>query len=193
MIDTLTSGQLAVIRASVARMVVFAELELSTTLYLCTANRNVDLDGHTWIGLGAMAIVEPITEKSSLEAVAVRIGISGVPTENRSLALAEPIRGKACSVYVGFFDDNEAIIGSKVKEYAGILDAPQIITSEPDADGNRSAQITVTVEGILIDFSRPGRGRRHTNEDQQELYPGDLFYSLADDISKKSFPWGVPK
>lgn len=194
MIATLTSGQLAAIRATVASMIFLVELDLdSSTYYLTSAIRDVKWGGQTWLGMGRIATVDVISEKTSLESVAVRIGITGVPTSWRSLALQEPIRGRDASVFVGLVDSDEQPIGDMLLEYKGRLDAPSIVTSKPDSDGNRTATISVTVEGIMVDWARGGRARRHTNEDQQELYPGDDIYSLADEISVAVLPWGIPK
>lgn len=194
MIPALTGPQLAAIRASTVRLVYFIELELaSATVRACSAVRDVQWNGHAWGGLGALVYIERIEETTSLEAVSARIGMTGVPVAWRSLALQESIRGRTGRVWVGLFDENETLIGTPTLEYEGVLDAPQIQTSAPDATGMQTADISITIEGTLADWARGGRARRHTDADQQQMYPGDLFYSNADAISKEIFPWGVPK
>lgn len=197
MIETPTTDQINASRASTVRLAFFVELQLTSgTQYLCSAIRNIDWNGHTWGGLGALASISGIEEKTSLEAVSATVGLSGVPLSWRSLALQEPIRGRRANVWVGLFDENEQLIGNPTLEYSGLLDAPQIATSAPDENGERTAEISIRVGGILADFARRGRGRRHTDADQQAMYPGDTFYSRADHIATKlagSIPWGVPR
>lgn len=193
MIDALTGTQLTHIRAKTARMVFLVELETEDeVIYLSSAARDIEWNGKTWVGRGAIAVIEPIEEKIGLEAVAVKLGVTGVPLEWRSLALQENLRGKECSVHVGFLDDNEQMIDTPITEYRGRIDTPTIQTTAPDEDGNRTATISITVEGVLVTWARGGRGRRHTHEDQQHYYPGDKGYEYADAVSNETVLWGVP-
>lgn len=195
MINALTGNQLTHIRAKTARIVFLVELETEDeVIYLSSAARDVSWDGKTWVGRGAIAVIEPIEEKIGLEAVGVKLGVTGVPLEWRSLALQENLRGKTCAVHVGFLNDNEQMIDAPVTEYEGRIDAPVIETSAPDENGVRTATISITVEGVLATWARGGRGRRHTHEDQQHHYPGDMGYEYADAVSAETFvPWGVPR
>jgi len=194
-IDALTGDQLTHVRSRVARLVFLVELETEDeVIYLSSAARDVKWGGHTWVGRGSIAVIEPIEEKVGLEAVGVRLGITGVPLEWRALALQENLRGKECKVHVGFVDDDEQPIGDMITEYRGRIDPPTIQTSAPDENGVRTATISITVEGVLVTWARGGRGRRHTHEDQQHYYPGDLGYEFADAVSAETHvPWGVPR
>jgi hypothetical protein len=96
-------------------------------------------------------------------------------TENMAI-----MQGKPVKVYVAFFDANETLIGTPAEEWAGLIDT---MTTD-DAPGGESS-IVVTAESRYAQFARP-RLRRHSDEDQQAAYAGDLFYQYAADMVEKS-------
>src|SRR5690606_17990158 len=163
------------------------------TLYVCTADRDIEYGGNTYIGVGRVSSIEPITEKASIEVTGLRLSLSGVPLAMRSLALQEDIRGRECRIYVGLFDEDEQPVGVVLKEFAGTMSAPAIITSAPDQNGERTATISIAVESAFTTWAKGGRARRHTHEDQTFYYPGDMGYEFADQVSTKVHLWGVPK
>lgn len=187
----LTGPQIAAFAANVARVAYLVELSLdSGTLYLATASVDVKFGGRTWVGLGMLADVSPISESTDLAATGLRLTLSGVPLALRSIAATEPVRNRKCIVRTVIYNQNWQAIDGAIDEFAGRMDAPQLSTSGADAGGNRTAVITINVEQDMMDHARGGRYRRHTHEDQQELYPGDDFYLGADEISLQSVKWG---
>lgn len=194
MIPTLSGDQLTLIRETVARFTMLVQIDLeSGTMYLCSAARNIVYGGNEYLGVGHIATIDPITEKTAVEATSLRLGLSGVPLSMRSLALQEDLRGRECRIYMGFFDDNEQPVGVIVKEFSGQMSAPAITTSGPDENGERTAEISIAVETAFTTWARGGRARRHTHEDQQFHYPGDRGYEFADAVSTVVHLWGVPR
>ena len=194
MIPTLSGPQLDVIRSTVARYVLLVQMDIEDdTLYMCTADRDIEYGGNTYIGVGRVSSIEPIVEKASVEAVGLQLSLSGVPLSMRSLALQEDIRGRECRIYVGLFDEDEQPIGVLLKEFAGTMSAPTITTSPMDEAGNRLATISIDVESDFLSWAKGGRARRHTHEDQKFYYPDDDGYEFADQVSKQIHLWGVPK
>lgn len=194
MIPTLSGPQLDVIWSAVARYVLLVQMDIEdATLYMCTADRDIEYGGNTYIGVGRVSSIEPIVEKASVEAVGLRLSLSGVPLSMRSLALQGGIRGRECRIYVGLFDEDEQPVGVVLKEFVGTMSAPAIITSALDQNGERTATISIAVESAFTTWAKGGRARRHTHEDQTFYYPGDMGYEFADQVSTKVHLWGVPK
>lgn len=195
MIPNLDAQQLAHIKSNLAGAGLLVELDISDTetMYLCTGLRDLEYNGHTYLGVGLVANIEPITEKVSMEAIGLRMSLSGVPLAMRSLALQTPLRGRECRVFVALFDANEQPIGVVTKEFSGKMSAPAIeTTGTGKEDALRTATITIEVESAFINWAKGGRGRRHTHEDQQFYYPGDMGYEYADAVSNETHLWGVP-
>lgn len=170
---SLASGVQTALDTGDLRVVVFCELSLSTTLRVCTAAHDLDWDGYTWTGVGALAFIDAIEEKSSLEAVGYKIGLSGVPSSTLSVALSEAMQGKACKVWFAVLDNSYQMVGSPTLEIDALIDGP-IIEDVP----NQSSTITLTVENHLADAGR-ANARRYTDADQQAEYPGDGFFRFV--------------
>ena len=194
MIPTISGPHLAMLREAVVRFTYLVQIDLEDeTLYVCTADRDIEYGGNTYIGVGRVSSIEPITEKASIEVTGLRLSLSGVPLAMRSLALQEDIRGRECRIYVGLFDEDEAAV-LVLKEFSGTMSAPAITTSAMGESGERTATISIAVESAFTTWAKGGRARRHTHADQTFHYPGDLGYEFADKVATEVhlYPWGKP-
>lgn len=202
MIASLTFGQLAALNGGRLPYVVFVLLNwalapadealLGGTRYLCSAMRDFDWDGHTWRGMGALATMESITENTTNEITGTKLTIPSASLTTRAQILQQKIQGTECKVWVGLLDDNEALIDSPVLEYRGTIDVPEL-ADNADAEGRTiSTSVSITVEGLMVDFRRTGRYRRFTDRDQQQMYPGDTFCRFVGGLKEKALGWGVP-
>jgi hypothetical protein len=177
---TLDSNQQAAIVASHVTAALLVEMQFATgTIYLTNAGRDIAWNGQTWLATRG-GNVESIREAATSEATGLRFSIAGPIGAYLSTALQEHVQGKPVKVYIAFFDSNEALIGTPVEEWSGLIDTMTV----DDAPGGESS-IVVTAESRYAQFARP-RLRRHSDEDQQAAYPGDLFYQYAADMVEKS-------
>lgn len=201
MINELTFAQLEQMRGSALPWVFFVwfnwalkpeqEATLGPTRYVCSAMRNIEWDGHTWLGYGRVASISPIKESASGEAQSVRLTLPAVDPQQRARVLQDDIQGTECKVWVGFFDANEQLIDTPIQEYRSWLDVPTV-EDVVDSKKRLRATISITVEGLTVDFARGGRARRFTHADQIEAHPGDMFFEFVGAMKEKSLGWGVP-
>jgi hypothetical protein len=56
-------------------------------------------------------------------------------------------------------------------------------------DAGETSQVRIACESRLIDLQR-ARERRFTDEDQQELYPGDLGLEYVAGLQEREIAWG---
>lgn len=187
---SITSNQINAMAAEHAVIVVFVRLDFTTTQYLCTAPYSIDWDGHSWIGLGNITTIEPIQESVSLEATGLKIGLSGVPSDQVSLALQENIQGKKVTVWFGVFDlTTYSVLDTPYQEFTGLANVPIIEDNMSDPlSQSPSSQISLMVEGRLTDMFRPAI-RRYTDADQQRIYPGDKFFEFMPQMTEKVAIW----
>jgi len=178
MVTEVTTAQLA--------PVLLASLSFSTPVYLWSGYGNLVYNSTTYLGLGTLGTISPLEETTDLAARGLTLRLSGVPTANVSLALTENYQGRECSIMFGVLSPTAGtLIASPVTVFAGRMDVMQITD-----DGN-TAEITMTAESKLMDFKRP-REIRYTDEEQQQLFPGDVGLEFVNDIQEKAIYWGNP-
>lgn len=180
---SLTAEQLALIAAKNVKPVFFVQMDMDPVQRFCSALTSLEWNGYTWLGLGAIAKIDLVTESADLEIQSMKLGLSGVPVDIIALVEAEPIQGKLCRVWCGLYGDDYALEGDPALEHKGRLDVPANRESEADEQGLIVCDLTLTVENLFAYGLRPKILRR-TDADHQRLHPGDTFYrhvgNLAD-------------
>lgn len=178
MVTEVTTAQLA--------PVLLATLQFSTPVYLWSGYGNLVYNSTTYLGLGTLGTISPLEETTDLAARGLTLRLSGVPTANVSLALTENYQGRECSIMFGALSPTAGtLIASPVTVFAGRMDVMQV------SDDGNTAEITMTAESKLMDFKRP-REIRYTDEEQQQLFPGDVGLEFVNDIQEKAIYWGNP-
>lgn len=193
MIDYPTTAQTNRLSSTRSDFLFFVLLDFdSAPLYLCSAARNFDWNGHTWLGVGNITAMEPIVETITGEQVGTKLMLPGVSLDQRAMALQEVMALRECTVWVGFVDDSEQLIDNPIQEYKGICDYPEIVDNIDDEGKVISATVSINVENLMIDFQRSGKARRFTHEDQLDMYPGDMICQYVSETTEKSLAWGIP-
>lgn len=155
----------AVLDGASAPVVMFLHMALTSALRLNTSGFTINWGGYDWLGAGALGAVEEVVDEAG-EQKSLRFTLSGVPTAMLSVALQEPVRNKACALYLGILDPTTHAVLDGPAAWAGTLDQ-MAITQSGD-----SCVISVTAEHAGVTFSRP-KPLRYTDADQQRLYAGD--------------------
>lgn len=145
-------------------LTIFIEMQLTETLYLTSADINIDWGGHTYIG-GRGISIENIDDRGG-ELQQMRFSLSGVPSDYIALALAEPIQGKRIILSTGLLSPDTQAVVDFMRLWTGTLD------QMPIKHGIETSVISVTAEHRGVAFSRP-KGVRYSDAEQRRLYSGD--------------------
>lgn len=187
---TLTPDQLAALAAGTVRQVGFVFLDLDDLpLYLNTERVDIAWNGHTWLGVGQLASVEPLEENLQTAATGYRLTISTAQTSDMAVALSSKPTNRACEVYIGLYNEGHQLIGAPWLECRGLLDKFDVVDGQADASGIVTSTWTASVENELIDLDRP-RVRRMTDADHQAEFPGDRFFEYVAEMAEREFNWG---
>ena len=166
--------------------ILLASLSFSTPVYLWTGYGSLVYNSTTYLGLGTLGTISPVEETTDLAARGITMKLSGVPTANVSLALTEDYQGRECAILFGALSPTAGtLISSPVTVFSGRMDVMQV------SDDGQTAEIIMTAESRLMDFKRP-REVRYTDEEQQNLFAGDLGLEFVNDIQEKAIYWGNP-
>ena len=176
---TLSAPELAALGRSPLPLAVLVEMDLASgALNLNTASIDLTLGGTVYYGTHGLGKIDPLQD-SPAEIRAVKFELSGVPSANVALALAEPVQGKDVRIKLALFDpDTYVILGTHLR-WAGRLDVMAI------EDGPLTATLQVSAEHAAIDLLRT-MPSLYSDSEQRRLYSGDpsLQY-MADQVDMR--------
>lgn len=137
----------------------------------------------TWLG-SSLLDIQPMTATTRGEAQAVNISVSGIDEDIKEEVLSYLVRGS--DVYVWFFyvNGSNEIVADPWLAFAGRVDVPQIEEGET---------ITINVQCLdALGYAFRRTVSRRSNQDQQALFSGDVFFEFAASIAREPIRWGVP-
>lgn len=183
---TLTSAAATALQAGNVPLAVFVELQLpSGSLYLCNAGHSREWNGHTWLGGGQFAGLQPIEEGVAPAAASLALVITGIETAYVSSIMTEHYQGLPAYIWIAPLDDDYDVIADPVLAFSGRMDGPAITLGE-------RAEIQITLENRWADWDRP-RIRRFNDADQQSEYAGDKGFEYAEAMESADLSWGLYK
>ena len=145
----------------------------------------ISWSGYDWVGGGQFMAISSIEETQSVEATAINLTLSGVPSAMVAIAYADYSQGRAVRVYLGMMNVSAGtIISDPIQIFAGRMDLIG------DSDDGNTATITVTAESNLADLDRV-RVRYYTDQDQQRIFEADRSLRYMSSIQDRPVYWGV--
>ena len=190
-----TSGTLTASQSAAPRPILFVQLDLPTgVLRVNSTDRSLffESDGasplNEFFGVGDLGSVSTVGETFRLQATGVTLSLSGITSTYISSAF-EQAMGRSGKIWLGFFDDNYAVISEPASVFSGKIDNATIAIGD-------TATVTMQVENRMIAWERP-RIRRYSNEDQQQRFAGesptitDKFFEFITQSVDKEIIWGV--
>ena len=163
---------------------IFVAIQFATvTAYLwsggpqspCSASDgSIAWNGHTWIGLGSLLGFGVIESAPTVEARGIAISLSGLDATLLADCMTEFQLGLAVTIYFTVYVSG-SLLTTPITAWTGRTDRPTFEVS------GEKATINLSCENRLLDMNI-AVSLRHTNEQQQALYPGDVGLSFVDAI-----------
>lgn len=178
---TLTTAGVAALSGATVCAAILVEMDLTEPLNLNTSSLGLTINGISYSGVGGLGQIDAITESAG-DLPRLNFTIAGVQPTSISLALSEPIQGKAVRVKMALFDSSSGALIDVRQRYAGYLDVMSI------SDSRDSATIGVSSESAMLDLLRPS-GIYYNDIDQQALNPGDLAFQYVNDQVEQKLVW----
>lgn len=149
-----------------------------------TGMGSISWNGYTWLGVGDLGGISPISETSEVRANGISLTLSGVDSARVTDVLSEDYRGRSCKVWLALLDSAGTVLADPDLRFSGVMDQASI------EDNGETCTITMAAESRLVDLQR-SRERRLTDEDQQNLFPGDRGLEFVAAMQDKELLWGV--
>lgn len=181
MTRALTGGFAAALAASHVNPFPLIELQFASgTDYICGLAHDVIYGGNTYLAAGGCIGIERIAETGT-QTEGLRIALVGSTAANVALVLSEKVQGRICVVRLAVIDGAGAL---QVDEnvWTGLMDTLSLLDN---ADG---CAVSITAEHMLTTWDRP-RPVRHTDAQQQILFPGDLGDQYIEDMAEAAIVW----
>ena len=159
----------------------------SGTLLLATTYANLVIGGNTYLGSGNILSVAPITETSDTRASGLEIVLNGLDTSILSAGLTEDTQGMVVEVYFGVLtttDNADVIVDTPYQIFSGFIDSMVL------QENGETSNLKFMIENKLITLEIP-TDRRYTDQDQQNLFPGDKGCNFVTSLQDKSVAWGA--
>jgi hypothetical protein len=186
MARTLPSAVLSAIAANLVRVAFFGEFQFAGgTVRLWTGYGTITWNGHTWTGAGDFAGLSPVDETTEVGAAGLTFTLSGIPSSTLAIALGDAYRGRKCTLWLAILDSTMATVVDAAQVFSGLMDVMKI------DDAGETATISLQAESRLIDLGRP-RTVRYTDQEQQNLFPGDLGLQYVAKLAEQPIYWGTP-
>lgn len=150
----------------------------SATAYMWSGIGSVTWNGQTWTGLGSLLGIGSIESAATVEARGVTITLSGLDSALLASCCTEFQLGLPVAIYFTAYSGG-SLIATPIVAWSGRTDRPEFYVA-----GDK-ATISLACENRLLDMNIPVE-RRHTNEDQQMDYPGDLGLQFVNGIQNLS-------
>jgi len=161
-------------------------------------------DGTEWVGAGTLLSISDVEETAEMAVKGATVSLSGIPSEDISLALSEPYQGRVCNIYFGTFTQEGALL-KQSGDYILLQDGSQILVDIGEKGFNEifsgymdqmnidesaeTSTISVTVENRLVDLER-ARVARYTSNYQKSIYPDDRGLEFVESLQDKQIAWG---
>ena len=188
MARNITTAYNTAITSTVVRPFFATQLDLSTgTLYLWNGYGDVSftIDGstNTYTGLGDACAISSIEEADAIQASGANLVLNGVKSSLISSALSAQYTNRDGKIYLGLYDASKNVISDIYTLFVGKMDVMII------RENTETSTIELKLENRLVALERAIE-RRYTDEDQKNLFTGDLGMEFIPDLQDKDIVWG---
>ena len=135
-----------------------------------------------YLGVGHLGSISAPKESNVVGPGSVTLELSGLSPNNIGTAMSSASYGDAVTIYQGYRQDDGTLVDTPWIVWSGSIDR---------IGGLVGPECTVSVE-LQHDIAALGEisGRRCTDEDQQNAYLGDTFFSHIADVPNLKLVWG---
>jgi len=152
--------------------------------YMTDAYKDLSWAGQTYIAVGSLLGFSDIEESTEVIVNSMTLSLSGVDQVWVGNFLSKTYIDRTVKIYMGFLDDNQALVSEPTLLFEGRMDSPTI-TENPDSG---ESTVSVSATNAWVDFNR--QTGRHTNHEEQQIhFAGDKGFEYASEIVKDII-WG---
>ena len=189
----LSAAQITAATAEVTRPVYFVLLDFNESVggleggwvRACDAPFSIffDADGDSvaeeFLGLGDIGGITAFEESVEGQLTSITVTLSGVRNSLVALALnySQVYQGRSGKIYKGWLDEDNALIGTPILAFAGIMDVM------PIEIGEETATINLRIISRHRHWENSADNPRWSHEDHLLRHPGDTYFENMPEIA----------
>lgn len=178
---SLSTALQAQVSAQQTNMCYLVEFVLSSTVRATDFYTDLVYDGNSYSAGGSFLQINQTQETGELKVDEISIICSNVTNEIRTLVTSGNYMDKKVTVYLGFLDENEALVGA-INFFTGNIRSVSIAETGDNTD------INLVVANHWANWSLT-KGRHYSDESQQGFSTGDKGFEYATE-TKDDIRWG---
>jgi hypothetical protein len=162
------------------------------TIYYTNSPIQLSIGGNDYLAGYNLVGVSPLSESESNSAEKVTLSYSVVNQAMLASVLGnvDNYRGRAVRTYLQLMNERFQPDGAPVKRWAGYMDKVQITRESPGKDGgNVSGKIEMVCSRAGMARARNYQGRRLSNTQHQQRYPGDRGFEYLQNLIEQPTRW----
>lgn len=152
-------------------------------IYFHTGVGTLTWDGNDYLGVGGFGKISNIQEDLDTGSHGMTLALSGVDTDNISIALNTYYQGRLAIIYLAFLNEDFQLAIDPMILFQGRMDNMVF-------DIGKEAEIQLNVESPEADWDKPAVSR-YNNADQQARFPGDKGLEFVEQSVRKEITWGA--
>lgn len=145
--------------------------------------RNIRYNGEDYLAVGDLGSISNVTETNVIQSHGLKLVLSGLNADLKDQAMEDFYQGSEVKVFCQFLDHNDDPFGDPILFWEGYLDTQDIVT------GGGMLAIEAACENWMREWDQPRR-LTYSDEDQQELHPGDRFFEHVPQLQNFQVKWG---
>lgn len=190
---TLDSDATALINSNARGAAMLVEMDfVSGTQRFTNAPVSLTVGGHTYIGLHNVSSISTINESEVNSAEKLTLSFSVVNQAMLAMTLGgiENYRGKAVRVYLQLMTPQFQPDGAPIRRWSGYMDRVAVVRTRSTPDGgDSSGKIEMACSRAGMFRARNYQGRRLTNSQQRQRYPGDRGLEFLQSLIETPSLW----
>jgi len=155
----------------------------SSTQYMWSGVGPLVYSGNTYLGIGSLGQMGPISEGVEVKAEGTSLTLSGIDPALLNDCLTDIKVGAPAKIWFTALNVANHIIGTPYLLFSGQVDKPSITT------GVETISISLALETRMFNLQRATQ-RRYTSADQRVLYPDDTGFNSVESLSDVALRWG---
>ncbi len=184
---SMTAGALTALTAEHAVYGYAVEMDFTSGFVRVNSTpMTLTIDGNSFTGLGDLGDISPLSEGLDLQARGVRLGLSGVPSSMRAIALGEHYQGRSAKIWSCLFDSDHKLIADPIGPWRYKMDTMEIVGQGEDDDFSK---IILSCADEIAGW-RTAKTSRYTDGEQQARHPGDKGLEFVPSMQDFVFIWG---
>lgn len=140
-------------------------------------------NGKTWLGVGSLGKIAPVSEGTEVKADGTSLTLSGIDIDLLGESMTDVRVGGAAKLYLGLLDSSLGFYGTPYLFFKGQMDPPKVDL------GAQKIAITVPLESRIVNLGR-ANCRRYTDADQRMTHPTDSAFKWVEQLNDIALRWG---